>query len=165
MKGALQGPPLITAPTSLIPGHVPAISPFSLPKSACTGDGRIFAAALLGVHAGVACYTETNFWGAHIPVPTNLNLGSWAALCVTDQDHLILQYLQSGLPAGYEGPAPTPTFHNHPSTVHHGSDMTAYIIKELKEGAMVGPFDHPPFTPWPQTKPLLTRNKKNSHFP
>ena len=28
----------------------------------------------------------------------------------------------------------------------------------------VGPFDHPPFTPWTQTNPLLTRPKKDSHL-
>ena len=56
-------------------------------------------------------------------------------------------FLQFGFPAGYESPVPTPTFHNHPSAVHHGSDVAAYISKELKEGPMLGPFNHPPFTP------------------
>ena len=69
-----------------------------------------------------------------------------------------------GFPVGYEGPVPTPTFHNHPSAVHHSNDVVAYIMKELGEGAMLGPFDQPPFTPWTQTNPLLTRPKKDFHL-
>ena len=108
-------------------------------------DDRKFAAALLGMHAWVTCHTEPNFQGVRIPVPTNLNIANWAALCVTKEDDLILQFLQFGFPAGYRGPIPTPTFHNHPSPVHHSSDVAAYISKDLKDGAMLGPFDHPPF--------------------
>ena len=72
-----------------------------------------------------------------------------------------MQYLWFGLPAGYEDPPPTPTFHNHPSALHHSSDVAAYILKELRKRAMVGPFDHPPFTPWTQTNPLLSRPRKD----
>ena len=85
-------------------------------------------------------------------------------ICVTPDDHLTFQFLHFGFPVGYEGPVPTPTFHNHPSAVRHSTDVAAYILKELGEGAMLGPFNHPPFTPWTQTNPLLTRPKKDSHF-
>ena len=129
----------------------------------CRGWQQICGCSVL-LAGGGTYYDEPNFRGTHIPVPTNLNLESWATLCVTEADHLILQYLCFGFPAGYEGPTPTPTFHNHPSDVHHSSDMTAYILKELREGGMLAPFDHPPFTPWTQTNPLLTRPKKDSHL-
>ena len=66
--------------------------------------------ALLGVHVGVTCYAKSSCRGAHISVPSNLNLVNWAALCVTIEDTLVLQYLQFGFPAGYEGPVPTPVF-------------------------------------------------------
>ena len=64
--------------------------------------------------------------------------------------------------AGYEGP--TPTFHNNYSAVTHKADVAAYILKELEEGAMLGPFDFPPFYPSTQTNPLLTRPKRDSHL-
>ena len=38
------------------------------------GDDTTFADALLGVHAVVTSYDQSNFRGARIPVPTNLNL-------------------------------------------------------------------------------------------
>ena len=119
---------------------------------------------MLGVHAEVTYYDKPNFWRARIPVPTNLNIGNWAALCVTEEDDLVLQYIQFGFPAGYEGPVPTSTFHNHPSAVHHSSDVAAYMSKELREGAILGLFDHPAFSPWTQTNPLLTRPKKDSYL-
>ena len=84
------------------------------------------------------------FRGAHFFVPTNFNLWEWAAICTTEDDALTLDYLTFGFPGGYEGPVPTPTFHNHPSAVHHSKDGTHYITKELGEGAMLGPFDKPP---------------------
>ena len=128
------------------------------------GDGQAFATALLDVHAVVTSYDQPNFLGTRLPVPTNLNLQQWQQICVTPDDHLTLQFLQFGFPAGYEGPVPTPTFHNHPSAVHHNTDVAAYILIELGEGAMLGSFDQPPFTPWTQTNPLLTRPKKDSHL-
>ena len=67
-------------------------------------------------------------------------------------------------PSRLRGSPPRPTFHDHHSAVHYSSDVAAYISKELKEGAMLGPFNHPSFTPWTQTNPLLTRPKKDSHL-
>ena len=97
---------------------------------------------MLGMFAGVTGYVEPNFRGTRLPVPTNLNLGEWAAICTTEEDALTLQYLTFGFPVGYEGPVPTPTFHNHPSAVHHSSDVAACIMKELVEGAMLGLLFH-----------------------
>ena len=81
------------------------------------GDGQAFAAALMGIHEVVSTSDRPNFLGARILVPSNFNLHSWENICVTPDDRLILQYLQFGFPAGYEGPVPTPSFHNHPSAV------------------------------------------------
>ena len=119
---------------------------------------------MLGMHAAITCYTEPNFREARLSVPTHFNIREWTAICVTEEDNLTLHLLQFGVPAGFEGPAPTPTFYNHPSAVHHSSDVAAYISKELKEGTMLGPFDHPLFYPWTQTNPLLTRTKKYLHL-
>ena len=87
----------------------------------------------------------------------------WATICTTEEDVITLSYLIYGFPAGYEGPVPTPSQANHPSAINHRQDVEAAITKEIIEGAMLGPFDSPPFTPWTQTNPLLTRPKKDSH--
>ena len=127
-----------------------------------TRSGTAFAGVLLTVYVVVTSYHQANLLGARIPVPTNLNLQQLEKICVTPEDHLTLQYLQFGFPVGYDGPVPTPTCHNHPSAVHHSTDVAVYIFKVLGEGAMLGPFDQLPFTPWTQTNPLLTRPKKDS---
>ena len=95
---------------------------------------------MLAVYAGVTCYNEPYLWGACLSVPSNLNIEEWAAICVTKEDAATLQFSQFVFPAGLEGPVPTPTFHNHPSAVHHSSDSAAYIWKDLKEGAMLVEF-------------------------
>ena len=41
--------------------------------------------------------------------------------------------------------------------------MAAYNTKEIGKRAMLGPFDSPPYVPWTQTNPLLTKPKKDSH--
>ena len=53
----------------------------------------------------------------------------------------------------------TPLSGNHPSTNCHLKDLAVYIVKEV--GTMLGPFLVPPFQPWCQINPLLTRPKKN----
>ena len=37
-----------------------------------------------------------------------------------------------------------------------------YVETELRHSALLGPFDQPPFTPWSQSSPMMTRPKKNS---
>ena len=118
----------------------------ALTTCVCTADSRAFATAMLGVFAGITCYAELNFQRTHLPVRTNLNLSEWAAICTTEEDALTFDYLTFGFPAGYEGPVATSTFHNHLRAVHHSKDVAAYIMKELGEGVMLGPFDTPPLS-------------------
>ena len=75
---------------------------------------------------------------------------------------VVMEMLTFGFPVGYMGPIPTPTLGNHPSANNHASHLEAYISKETAEGAMLGLSPQPPFYPWCQTNPLLTRPKKDS---
>ena len=77
---------------------------------ACATDRCVFASIMLCMFACVTGYTEPYFRCARFPVPTNLNLGEWAAICATEEDALTLEYLTFGFPAGYEGPVSNPTF-------------------------------------------------------
>ena len=53
-------------------------------------------------------------------------------------------------------------------TTNHAKDLAQleaiqhYITSELQHGAMLGPFDVPPFQPWVQTSPMMTHPKKNT---
>ena len=79
----------------LVPVFVPAISVVSPPTHACTVDGGSVTRAMLGVH---------NYGGNKLPifgvltfpVPTNVNIGNWVALCITKEDDRIFQYFQFG---------------------------------------------------------------------
>ena len=51
---------------------------------------------------------------------------------------------------------------DHTSAMAHSTDIAHYIITEIGHRAMLGMFDHPPFTPWCQINPFLTRPKKDS---
>ena len=102
---------------------------------------------LLGVYAGISSHGSPNFCGSRIPVPTNLDLREWASICHTEEDAVTLSYLTFVFPVGYEVLVPNPSLANHSSDRSHSRDIAAYIIKELREGAMLGPFDRPPLPP------------------
>ena len=93
---------------------------------------------------------------------SNFAFKDWDKLVYTHDDALTVDFLWFGFPAGYEGPVPTTATANHPSATMHLKDLAIYIIKELRHGAMLGPFDHPLFAPWCQVNPLLIRPKKDS---
>ena len=50
---------------------------------------------------------------------------------------------------------------NHPSALQHSQQVNAFVEKELKAGALIGPYDAPPFTPWAHVSLLMTRPKSD----
>ena len=114
---------------------------------------------MLAIYGEVAKHCKPNFMGTQVSHPSNLHFQEWSSIAHTGHDKETVQFLQLGFPAGFEGPIHTHTTGNHPSSLQHSHDMESYICKELWEGAMLDPFSAPPFTPWYQTNPLLTRQK------
>ena len=97
-----------------------------------------------------------SFRAAHLNLPSNLHFTVWDKLVRTHEHACVVEFLKFGFLANYEGPAPTPTTDNHPSILNHASNVTSYFTLEVKEGAMLSPFDQPLFTPWCQVNALLT---------
>ena len=58
--------------------------------------------------------------------------------------------------------SPPRSYLNHQSAREHPSDVASYICMERRHGAMLGPFDNPPFVPWCHTSPLPIPPKKAS---
>ena len=112
-----------------------------------------YADHLLQVYLAVMAVGVPNFKGTRVPIPSSLHF---------EEDEATITYLQFGFPAGYEGPVPTPSQGNHPSANKHCGNVAVYITNEVNKGAMLGPFDTHPFTPWTHTNLLLTRRKKDS---
>ena len=75
-----------------------------------------------------------------------------------------MDWLQYGWPISRppNWPDPVPTFSNHASAVNHPEQINAYINKELRRGAICGPFPTIPFESRIGVSPLSTREKKDS---
>ena len=104
-----------------------------------------------------------NHAAARIPVPSALNIPRWRALLSDYHDTSLVDYLEYGWPADYTGEQPpVPATDNHREDPAHLEWIQKYVRKELSMGALLGPFSAPPFTPWAQTSPMMTRPKKNT---
>ena len=103
---------------------------------------------------------------ARITLETSLKLEVWGREATGHADNnMVLQGLRFGFPIQYRGPpkyADNNTT-NHQTAVSHPRDVMMYINKEKQYGALAGPFDQPPFTPWFVTSPLMTREKADSN--
>ena len=94
------------------------------------------------------CKWLSKFCGTRITLPLNLVFAEWDLITHLEEDGQMVQFLQFGFPADYEGPVLTSTSVNHPLGNTHLKDVTVYVAKELSEGVMLSPFDNPPLMPW-----------------
>ena len=58
----------------------------------CAADRPAFTAAMLAIFKCVVSCGEQNFCGACIPIPTNLHLPEWAALCHHEEDTVLFLF-------------------------------------------------------------------------
>ncbi len=123
----------------------------------------VYAPTMAAIHAAVPGTGVANFQQARIKLPSNLNLSLWRKLAVDHEDPQVADLLTYGFPVSYEGPTPDPASDNHASARNHLQHVRAYVHKEVEEGALLGPFEEPPFAPWCQVNALLTRPKKDSN--
>ena len=79
-------------------------------------------------------------------------------------DEWIMDSIKHGFPIQYGGPPRYDPLllYNHSSANNHPQVIRQYLKKELREGAVFGPFSRPPFTPWMVISPLMTREKPDS---
>ena len=104
-----------------------------------------------------------NFIKARIPVPSALNIPAWRTLLKDYHDTTLVDLLCYGWPADYTADyPPTPTYKNHvrdPAVVLLVAD---FVKTEMAHKAIFGPFETPPFTPWTQVSPIMTKPKRGS---
>ena len=104
-----------------------------------------------------------NHMSAKISIPSGLNIAAWRSMLVGYHDKRLVDYLEYGWPVDYTAVAPpTTSDSNHTEDLAHLASVSTYVRTELPHGALLGPFSQPPFTPWSQTSPMMTRPKKNS---
>ena len=105
-----------------------------------------------------------NKFGCRIPLNTKFNITLLSDLLVDYWDREILEWLMFGFSVSRDNDAPDPV----PSTTNHlGATLfpeavDAYIEKEIRLGAMIGPFQIPPFIHRMGVLPLSTWPKRQS---
>ena len=104
-----------------------------------------------------------NHIGARRPLVSGLNIAAWRLMLTEYHDLQLVDYLEYGWPADYTADhPPVSAKDNHKESQDHAVHIKKYVDKELECGALYGPFDEPPFRPWTQFSPLMTRPKRNS---
>ena len=104
-----------------------------------------------------------NYLDAQIVIPSDIKPDAWEARLVGYHDVEIVQFLKYGWPGGYVSKTlPEPAVRNHPSALAYQKDVDRFVHKELDKGALLGPFDAPPFYEWSQVSPIMTRPKKDT---
>ena len=104
---------------------------------------------------------------ARIPLPSGMNIKKWRTMLRGYSDSNVIEYQEFGWPIGIDRDAQfISEGENHASAKAYSRDITHYIVTELHNGALLGPFGAPP--PPPPTgchySPLMSRPKKDSKF-
>ena len=110
-----------------------------------------------------------NFRGAHLAVPTSLNLPLWRSLLSEYTDAGVCDFLEFGWPIGYDysGALPRIVFRNHRGAIDFPSAIDSYLSTELGLGSVCGPFARNPFSSPYAVSPLNSVPKQGSderHF-
>lgn len=106
-----------------------------------------------------------NVLGPRIEIKTGIKIEAWTELATGHpDDQWLIQCLRYGFPMQYRGPPIHNKFtSNHPSAINFPDHVNKYIKTEIGHGAIVGPFQEPPFHPWCNVAPLMTRPKANKN--
>lgn len=105
-----------------------------------------------------------NYLSVKAPVQSGLNIPRWRELLPDFFDTQLIDFLQFGWPLDFTAPLPPkPSYVNHENNPEFQKHIQDFITTESQLGAIAGPFHSPPFAPWTQVSPLLTRPKKGSH--
>ena len=105
-----------------------------------------------------------NRYGARIPVHTSWNLNRLEQLLQDYHDKEVVEWLCYGWPTGRlpNMAEPQKTYKNHKGATDFPEALQKYIEKEIKKGAVMGPFEKIPFKNKVGISPISTRPKKTS---
>ena len=104
---------------------------------------------------------RNNADGLKIYIKTTWNIALFESLCTSDYDKRIAQFLKYGWPLNRDKSPLSQTWENHGSANKHPEHVTKYLLKEMSNNTMIGPFVTSPF-PLQVTgiSPMSTRPKK-----
>ena len=107
---------------------------------------------------------KCNRWGCRIPVASGWNILKMDFLLQDYEDGDLVEWLTFGFPVSRADDIrdPIPANSNHLGATMFPDQVDAYIEKEIRLGATMGPFSVPPFMNRIGISPLSTRPKRNS---
>ena len=92
----------------------------------------------MALYFDVRRHNVPNYLGARKEVPSQLNCDNWDIALMSYSDHEICDFLRYGWPISYSMlQIPQATKKNHPSAREFDQDVSAFIHKECKLGAML----------------------------
>ena len=113
----------------------------------------------VNLHFNVTAHGCYNYQGARIPLENGFNIPLWRSSLRGSEHYEICDFLQFGFPLGTDHSKEfEPSVKNHPSAYAYSKEIDAFVTKELKLGAIMGPLDGIPFNNF-QMSPLMTADK------
>ena len=114
----------------------------------------------IGLASAVKASGVPNYKGLRVPLPSSFNLKYIEKEIQDYNDKILLDYLRFGFPLGIgkDKDIKNNATENHTSANQFPQEIEEYIASEIKYGALLGPFDHPPHKKFTWS-PLMTRPK------
>ena len=103
-----------------------------------------------------------NRWGARIPVDSKWDLHEFEKLLGNYEDKEVVEWMKYGWPTGRLPTLKDPELarKNHRGASDYPEALSKYVDKELKKGAVMGPYAKIPFHKKVGISPLSTRPKR-----
>ena len=103
-----------------------------------------------------------NFIRAQITIPSRLKRDVWGTLLHDYCDKQLCSLIRFGFPLDFDRNISLKShFENHFSAKAYTQDIEAYLQEEISQGAILGPFDHPPIQDL-LVSPFMTSEKPNA---
>ena len=135
------------------------------------GDRRDLAS----VYDKVKAVGLPNYRGARVPLASGIKVEAWHKYADILPDKSLPDMLQYGFPSGhFATTVPATGLSNHGSARRNPDQVNRFLAKEVRYGALVGPFEAPLLSAWYRNNPLMMRSKCDSkdlrvildyHFP
>ena len=129
------------------------VSPFQYPPvieamwPTATSSAKDAALGFIEIYNAVRATSVPNYLGAKIKLPFQMNCDLWDAALHDYHNADVATFLRYGWPGSYTAnTTPTPSVSNHPSALAYLPHADTFIEKEVRLGAMLGPFKELPFT-------------------
>lgn len=148
--------------------QVPLITPHQLRQDRIDNwpapQPSLASVRIFDIYTRVKATGMPNMLEAKIPVPSLLKLDVWRAIATGHpDDHIVLDGITYGFPIQYTGPKlDRENKVAHSSATKFMTHVRSYVQKECENLAMMGPYTVPPFVPWTNISPLMSRPKGDS---